>query len=83
MSGPVHLTPVSLDELPRTGHPLTSAQWAAIKRMNGWDAHPFYISSLNSYLLLLSKKILTVSIGYVPYLDLPEVDSELLSAINR
>ena len=83
MSHPVHLTPVGIDELPDEGHPLTTRQWAIIKRLNGWVAHPFTLSSTGRYLLVLEKRILFLRIGYVPYADLEEVSEELLLQITR
>ncbi len=83
MSETVHLKPIRIDELPHTGHPLAGSQWAHIKQMNGWDAHPFYLSSRHTYLLVLSKSFTLFRIGYVPYADLSDVSPEELKEITE
>ncbi len=83
MVQPVHLTPVGIDELPEEGHPLTTRQWALIKRLNGWSAHPFTLPSTGRHLLILEKRILFLRIGYVPYADLSEVSEDVLLQITR
>ncbi len=83
MSEAVHLVPVTCDELPLSGHPLATRQWAEIKQWNGWDAHPFLIPSLMCSILLLSRKVGPFRIGYVPYADLPHADELLLDQAAR
>lgn len=63
-------TPVELETITGTLHPLQSSYWASIKSFNGWKAQGFLIEdgSLQERMIVLSKKLaLGYSLCYIPY----------------
>ena len=82
----IELTQIPVEGLSSPDNPFQTAFWAAVKRLNGWDALAFSleIDSVNTQLLVLTRKIfLDLSIAYIPYGPQCSADTVVLKHLSE
>ncbi len=66
----LNITPIAIEGLSNEDNPFQTHFWAAVKKMNGWEAKAFsyHINTCEFQVLVLIKRLfLRFSVAYIPY----------------